>query len=453
MVERLLTKENEERIFKRDKAHRMYTWSVQSQVNPKVIAKAEGCYIWDAEGNRYFDIWSQACYLQIGYGHPRVIEAIKRQAENLCVLGPGLGPGLANETTSGLAEMLCKLAPGDLNKVFFTLSGAEANENAIRMARLFTGKTKILTRYRSYHGGTLGAFSASGDPRRFDIEPVPHGFIHMPDCYCYRCPFEKKYPECDILCAKHLDTVIQMEGDVAAVLMETIVGSNGLMIPPVEYLPMVKQICERHGVLLILDEVMAGIGRSGRWFACEHYGVVPDLMTLAKGISSGYVPIGAVLLSSKVAEFFNDKYLPCGLTFSSHPLACAAGIAALTVMKEEGLVERSEKLGKVLGVELEKLKERHPSAGDVRNKGLWGCIELVSDRVSKKPLVKWNASGSEAKPSNEVSKSLLSSGILPRVRWSYIFIGPPLITTENELSVVIKALDKALVVADGYVGY
>ena len=331
MATRLLSKEDEDRIRKRDRAHRMYSWAVQSKVTPKVIVKAEGCYMWDAEGNRYFDLWSQACYLQIGHQHPRVIEAIKKQAENLCVLRGEA----ANETPSRLAEMLSELAPGDLNKVFFTLDGAEANENAIRMARLFTGKSKILARYRAYHGATLGALSASGDPRRFYAEPTPTGFVHIPDCYCYRCPFEKTYPECNVLCARYVDDVIQMEGNVAAVLVETIVGSNGLLIPPVEYLQVLKQICEKHGVLLILDEVMAGIGRAGRWFACEHYGVVPDLLTLAKGITSGYVPIGAVLISSKIAEFFEDRYFPCGLTFSSHPLACAAGIASLTVMKEE----------------------------------------------------------------------------------------------------------------------
>ena len=446
MPERLLAKENEERISERDKAHRMYSWSVQSSVHPKVIAKAEGCYLWDAEGNRFYDVWAQACYLQIGYQHPRVIEAIKRQAESLCVLGPGL----ANEATSGLSELLCELAPGDLNKVFFTLGGAEANENAMRMARLFTGKSKILTRYRSYHGATLGALSASGDPRRFYVEPAPSGFVHIPDCYCYRCPFEKTYPECDILCARHIDTVIQMEGDVAGVLVETIVGSNGLLIPPPEYLPMLKQICEKHGVLLILDEVMGGIGRSGRWFACEHFGVEPDLLTLAKGITSGYVPIGAVLLSTKVAEFFQDKYFPCGLTFSSHPLACAAGIASLAVMKEESLVERSEKLGNVLDAKLQVLKKRHPSVGDIRCKGLWGCVELVADPISKKPLVGFNASGPEAKPANDISKSLLSQGILPRVRWNQIYIGPPLTTTEEDLMGFTKALDKALEIADGY---
>ncbi len=446
MPKRLLSKESEERIFKRDKAHRMYSWTAQSGANPRVIAKTDGCYIWDGEGNRYFDIWAQTCYLQIGHQHPRVIEAIKRQAENLCVLRAEL----ANETTSRLAEMLSELAPGDLNKVFFTCGGAESNENAIRMARIFTGRSKILARYRSYHGGTLGALSASGDPRRFYTEPTPTGFAHIPDCYCYRCPFEKTYPECDILCARYIDTAIQMEGNVAAVLLETIVGSNGLLIPPPEYLPMVKQICEKHGVLLILDEVMAGIGRSGRWFACEHYGVVPDLITLAKGITSGYVPIGAVLISSKIAEFFEDKYFPCGLTFSSHPLACAAGIASLTVMKEEGLVERSDKLGKVLSSELELLKERHPSVGDVRNKGLWGCIELVSDRASKKPLVRWNAGGPEMKPMNEVTNSLWSQGIFPNRRWNFIFIGPPLISTEENLRDVGKALDEALGVADGY---
>ena len=447
MQERLLSKEHEDRISTRDQTHRMFSWSVQSAVKPMVIAKADGCYLWDAEGTRYFDLWSQACYLQIGYNHPRVIEAIKKQAENLCVLGPEL----SNESTSGLAQMLCELAPGDLNKVFFTLGGAEATENAIRMARLFKGKSKILTRHRSYHGATLGALSASGDPRRFYVEPEAPGFVHIPDCYCYRCPFHKTYPGCNIVCARHIDEVIQLEGNVAAVLVESIVGSNGLLIPPPEYLPIVRQVCDQHGVLLILDEVMAGIGRSGRWFACEHYNVVPDMMTLAKGITSGYVPIGAVLLSSKIAQFFQDRYLPCGLTFSSHPLACAAGIAALTVMREEGLVERSEKLGEFLRAELERFKEKHPSVGDVRNKGLWGCIELVADRASRKPLVRWNASGAENKPMNEVAKSLKSQGMLPRVRWNYIFIGPPLIATEEDLRGVTKALDRALETADGYV--
>ncbi len=425
MATRILSKEDEERILNVDRTHRMYPWAVQSKISSKLITKAKGCYMWDAEGNRYFDLWSQACYLQIGHQHPRVIEAIKKQAEDLCVIRGEV----ANETSGRLAKMLTDLSRGGMSKVFFTCDGAEANENAIRMARLFTGKSKILTRQRSYHGATLGALSASGDPRRFYADPTPTDFVRIPDCYCYRCPFEAKYPECMALCARHIEEVIQMEGNVAAVLVETVVGSNGLMVPPPEYLKIVKEICEKNGALLILDEVMAGIGRTGRWFAYEHYGVVPDLLTLAKGITSGYVPIGAVMLSPKIAGFFDDRYFPCGMTFSSHPLACAAGIASLTVMKEEGLVEKSEKMGLILRSHLERLKERHKCVGDVRNQGLFGCVELVSDRQSKKPLVRWNASAAESKPMAEIAKALQANGIYPNYRWNYIFIGPPLIVT------------------------
>lgn len=446
MVERLLSEEEEERILKRDKANRIYPWSKQSAVNPMVVVKAKGSYLWDARGNRYFDIWSQFCFVNVGHQHPKVIEAIKKQAENICVINPGM----ANETTSTLASMLSECSPRGLNKVFFTLGGAEANEHAIRIARVFTGKFKILSRYRSYHGATLGALSASGDPRRFGAEPIPAGFVHIPDCYCYRCPFEKTYPECDMLCARHIETIIEMEGNVAAVLLEPIVGANGLLIPPVEYLRIVNEICKKHEVLLIADEVMTGFGRTGRWFGCEHYNVVPDLMTLAKGINSGYVPLGAVLFSEKVSDFFENRFLPSGLTYSGHPLACAAAIAAINVIKEEDLVHRSEKLGEILAIELTKLKEHHPSVGDVRNKGLFGCIELVSDRNSKKPLVRWNATGPETEPTNKLSKYLMSREILPRIRWSYFNIGPPLNTNEDDLLRVIKTIDKALEITDEY---
>jgi taurine--2-oxoglutarate transaminase len=355
---------------------------------------------------------------------------------------------MANEASSRLAEMLVQVAPEAMTSVFFTLGGAEANEHAIRMAQVFTGKHKILSRYRSYHGATLGAISASGDPRRFGAEPIPAGFVHVPDCYCYRCPFEKSNPECDLLCARHIETVIELEGDIAAVLIEPIVGANGLLIPPPGYIRMIKEICDRHGVLLIADEVMTGFGRTGRWFACEHDNVVPDLMSLAKGLTSGYVPLGAVILASHVADFFQDRFLPSGLTYSSHPLSCAAGVAVLEVMKDEKLVENSERLGRFLHAELDAIKDRHPCVGDVRNLGLFGCIELVADRERKTPLVPWNSTGSAARPTLEMSKYLMSKGIMPRIRWNYFNIGPPLITTEEELKWVLHTVDEALSITD-----
>jgi taurine---2-oxoglutarate transaminase len=445
MNQRLWSKEKEDVIRERDKLHRIISWCVQSKVNPKVIAKTDGCYLWDAEGNKYFDMWSQLCYLQIGFNNQEVINAIKKQAEELCVLGPNF----TNEATSGLAELLCELAPGDLNKVFFTGGGAEANENAIRMARLYTEKTNIVTRFASYHGATLGALSASGDPRRKYIEPRVNGFIHVPDCYCYRCPFEKEYPACDILCARHIEKVIEVEGNVAAVLLETIVGSNGLLVPPVEYLQIVREICNRHGALLILDEVMAGIGRSGKWFACEHYDVTPDLLTCAKAITSGYIPVGAVLLSKKVSDYFQDRYLPCGLTFSSHPMGCAAGLAALKFMKKENLVERGAALGNKLKENLERLKSKHLSVGDVRCKGLWSCLELVKNQKKKTPL-NWADSEGKVNPMKEISQHFLKNGYLPRLQWNLLLVGPPLIATDEELTSMIEAIDGALEIADRF---
>lgn len=448
MQERLISEADENAILDKYKKYRISPWAVQSKADHRVIGKTDGCFLWDASGNSYYDLWSQFCFVNVGHQHPRVVEAIKNQADTICALNPGM----ANEAAGRLAETLVQVAPEAMTKVFFTLGGAEANEHAIRMAQVFTGKHKILSRYRSYHGATLGAISASGDPRRFGAEPIPAGFVHVPDCYCYRCPFEKSNPECDLFCARHIETVIELEGDIAAVLIEPIVGANGLLIPPPGYIRMVKEICDRHGVLLIADEIMTGFGRTGRWFACNHDNVVPDLMTLAKGLTSGYVPLGAVILASHVADFFQDRFLPSGLTYSSHPLSCAAGVAVLEVMKDEKLVENSERLGRFLHAEIEALKDRHPCVGDVRSLGLFGCIELVADRETKAPLVPWNSTGSAARPTQKMAKYLMSKGIMPRIRWSYFNIGPPLITTEDELKWVLHTVDEALSITDEYAG-
>jgi len=447
MEKRLITKTREEEILEKYKKYRISPWVVQSKTDHRVIAKTEGCFLWDASGNSYYDLWSQFCFVNVGHQHPHVVEAIKSQADKICALNPGM----ANEAAGRLAEEIVQVAPEGMAKVFFTLGGTDANEHAIRMARVFTGKNKILSRYRSYHGATMGALSASGDPRRFGAEPIPAGFVRVPDCYCYRCPFEKSNSECNLLCARHIETVIELEGDIAAVLIEPVVGANGLLIPPPGYIRTLKEICDRKGVLLIADEVMTGFGRTGRWFACEHDNVTPDLMTIAKGLTSGYEPLGAVILASHVADYFQSHSLPCGLTYSSHPLSCAAGVAVLEVMRDEKLIENSERLGRFLETELEAIKDQHPCVGDVRSIGLFGCIELVADRETKTPLVPWNSTGATTNPTKEMTNYLMSKGILPRIRWSYFNIGPPLNTSEDELKWVLHNVNEALSITDEYV--
>jgi taurine--2-oxoglutarate transaminase len=436
------------RIQELDKQHVLHSWSVQNQISPLAVAGAEGRYFWDHEGNRYLDFASQLVNVNLGHQHPKVVAAIKEQAEKLTTIGPPM----AHETRSELARLIAEVTPGDLTMSFFTNGGAEANENAIKLARWYTGRHKIVARYRSYHGATAGAITATGDPRRWPAEPGIPGVVRMLDPYTYRCPAGHPDP-CPVCTgAPHLEEILQYEGpqNVAAVLMETIVGTNGVIVPPDGYLQAIRETCDRHGILLILDEVMAGFGRSGKWFACEHWDVVPDILTVAKGINSGYVPLGAMVINQKLADWVQDKYFAGGLTYSGHVLACASAIASIEAFQEEGIVENSAAMGEVLAEGLRGLAEKHESIGEVRGKGLFWGIELVQDRDTRAPLVPFNAAGAELAPIGAIMKAAMERGLYLMTHWNVIMVCPPLTITREELDEGISILDDVLSIADEY---
>jgi taurine--2-oxoglutarate transaminase len=430
------------RVKADDAKYVLHSWSVQSAIDPIPVAGGEGRYFWDYDGKRYLDFASQLVNLSLGHQHPKVIAAIKEQADRLCAIGPMM----ANEKRSELARLLAEVTPGDLTMSFFTNGGAEANENAIKLARWYTGRDKIVARYRSYHGATAGAISATGDPRRWPAEPGVPGIVRILDPYTYRCPAGHPDP-CPVCTgAPHLEEVLQYEGpqNVAAVILETVTGTNGVIPPPPGYLQSVREVCDRHGILLILDEVMAGFGRTGKWFACENWDVVPDIITLAKGINSGYVPLGAMTVSAKIADWLQDRYFAGGLTYSGHPLACAAGVASIEAFREEGIVENAAAMGEVLGDGLAALADKHKSIGEVRGLGLFYGVELVKDRETREPLVPFNASGESFAPMAKIAKAALANGLYLMTHWNVIIVAPPLTIIREELDEGLEKLDDAL---------
>ncbi len=435
-----------EEIVRLSKQHTLFEWSVQADVAPIPMARAKGVFFWDANGKRYLDFNSQLMSVNIGHGDPRVIQAIKAQADKLVYANPYM----ATEPRAQLGRMLAEIAPGDLNKVFFTLGGSESNENAIRIARLVTGRQKIIARYRSYHGATAGSATLTGDPRRFGAEPGIPGICRVLDPYRYRCSFCQTHPACTMQCLRHVEEVIEYEGpqNIAAVIMETVTGTNGIIIPPDGYLQGLRALCDRHGILLILDEVMSGFGRTGKWFAAEHWQVVPDIMTIAKGLTSSYLPLGGVLMREKVASYFEDHLFYGGLTYNSHPMSCAAAIATLQVYVEDRLIENAERLGRVLSRELERLKQKHPSVGDVRAIGLFSIVELVKDRNTREPLVPYNARLAQMQVMNQINKFFREHGLYTFIRWNNFFVNPPLCITEEQLMEGLGVVDAALEISD-----
>jgi taurine--2-oxoglutarate transaminase len=438
--------ETGERVRELDKHYVLHSWSTQSALNPLAVAGAEGCYFWDYEGKRYLDFASQLINVSIGHQHPKVVAAIKDQADRLCTIGPPM----ANDKRSELARLLAEVTPGDLTMSFFTNGGAEANENAIKLARWATGRQKIVARYRSYHGATAGAMTLTGDPRRWPAEPGIPGVVRMFDPYTYRCP--AGHPDPCPVCSggPHLEEILQYENPntVAAVILETVTGTNGLIPPPPGYLQSIRETCDKYGILLICDEVMAGFGRTGKWFACEHWDVVPDIITLAKGINSGYVPLGAMVIREPLRQWAQDNFFAGGLTYSGHPLACAAGVASIEAFREEGIVENAAEQGAWLGPELEQLAERHPSVGDVRGLGLFWGLELVRDRQTREPLVPFNAAGEAAAPVTRMAKAAMERGLFLFAHWNVIMVAPPLVITREELQEGLQTLDEVLAIAD-----
>jgi taurine--2-oxoglutarate transaminase len=433
-----------------DRTHVFHSWSAQGAIDPMPIAGAQGSYFWDYAGKRYLDFSSQLVNVNIGHQHPRLVAAIQEQAAKLCTVAPSF----ANDKRGEAARLIAELAPGDLNRVFFTNGGAEATENAIRMARLHTGRHKVLSTYRSYHGSTATAITATGDPRRWANEPVAVGVVHFFGPYPYRSAFHATTPEEESARAlEHLRATVELEGPstVAAVLLETVVGTNGILMPPPGYLAGVREICDQYGIVFIADEVMAGFGRCGEWFAVDHWGVVPDLITFAKGVNSGYLPLGGVIISDPIAETFRDRVFPGGLTYSGHPLACASAVASIQIFKDEGIVENARKIGEVvIGPLLNDLAERHPSVGEVRGLGVFWALELVRDRASREPLVPFNASGPAAAPMGAFAAACKERGMWPFTHFNRVHVVPPCTVTEAEVRDGIAILDEALAVADSY---
>jgi taurine--2-oxoglutarate transaminase len=420
-----------------NREYTFFSWSVQSAAAPIPVTRAEGVYFWDVDGKRYIDFSSQLMNLNIGHQHPKVVRAIQEQAAQLCFAHPGM----ATEPRGLLGKKLAEITPGNLKKTFFCLGGAEANENAIKMARFYTGRHKIMARYRSYHGATHGAIALTGDYRRLPVEPAMPGVVHFLDPHCYRCPFGWTRQTCHRECISHVEEVINYEGPdrIAAIIMEGVTGTNGLIVPPDDYWPRIREICDKYDILLISDEVMSGWGRTGKWFAVDNWNVAPDMITTAKGLTSGYVPLGALIVTDKIADYFEDKMLWCGLTYSGHPLACAAAVATIEVYEEDGLIENAVKVGRHLGQRLEDIKARHPSVGDVRYIGLFTALEIVKSKATKEPI----------DPLTETGKFLRANGLFTFIFHNVVFVVPPLCITEAQIDEGLAIVEKALEITDG----
>ncbi len=435
-----------EEIVALTKKHSFFSWSAQGAVNPIPMTKARGVYFWDADGKRYMDMNSQLMCVNIGHGDQRVIDAIKAQAEELAYAGPGM----ATRVRAEIGPMLAAVTPGDLDTFFFTLGGAEANENAIKLARGYTGRHKIVTRYRSYHGATAGAMALTGDPRRWANEPGIPGVVRVFDPYKYRSQLYEEGDSDQAFAQKCLDQIeetIMYEGPetVAAVFIETVTGTNGLIVPPDGYLQGLRELCDRHGILLVCDEVMAGLGRTGAWFACDHWGVVPDLITMAKGLTSAYMPLGAVAISRGIAEFYQDRKFYGGLTYNAHPMSLAAAVANLKVMHEDDLVGHAQRMGAVMTRLMDDLKVKHPSVGDVRSIGLFGAFELVRNQATKEPMAPFNGTSPEMA---KLAAFFKESGLFVFVNWNTFFTNPPLCVSEEELRVAFEIFDEGLSITD-----
>ncbi len=421
------------------KQYTFWSWAAQDSVNPIPMERAEGIYFWTPDGKRYIDMNSQLMSVNIGHGNKKVIRAIQDQAAQLAYAGPSM----ASEPRARIGPLLAKHTPGDLDKFFFTLGGAEANENAIKLARQFTGRQKIIARYRSYHGATAGAITLTGDYRRWANEPGIPGVVRVFDPYRYRCAFCKNNPDgCTMDCLNHVEEVIQYEGPhtIAAIFIETVTGTNGLIVPPEGYVPGLRQLCDKYGILLVCDEVMAGFGRTGEWFAVDHWGVVPDLLTMAKGLTSSYLPLGCVAMSDRIAAHFGQNVYYGGLTYNAHPLSLAAAIATIEVMEEEDIVGNARRVGKVMAQLHDDLKAEHPAVGDVRSIGLFGVLELVKNRETKEPL--------PASDMAKVSAYLKEQGLYHFAPGNLLFTNPPLIITEAELKEAFEIINQALALAD-----
>ncbi|SMB98867.1 aminotransferase class-III [Hymenobacter roseosalivarius DSM 11622] len=439
---------DKQQILQDNLDYTLFSWSKQAGLNPINAERAEGVYVYDRDGKRYIDFSSQLMNVNIGHGNQKVTEAVAAQMQELSYVYPGM----ITKARGDLGRKLAEITPPNLTKAFFTLGGAESIENAIKLARVYTGRHKIVTLYLSFHGASYGAISAGGDPRKLavDSQAMP-GVVHVENPYFYRCPWYSTTPEeCAERAAAHMERVIQYEGpgNVAAILMEGESGTSGCIKYPPTYWQRVRAICDKYGILLIADEVMSGFGRTGKWFGSDHHGVKVDMMAIAKGITAGYLPLGAVMVDEKIAASFDDKPLPLGLTYSAHPVSCAAAVAVLDIYEEENMIENAAEMGKYMDARICDLMGQHPSIGDWRNTGLLGCIELVKNRETREPMAPWNAAPNQMEVMNQVAAKIRELGMYTFVRWNYIFIAPPLNITKEEVEEGLAIISQAVSIAD-----
>lgn len=437
-------------IIKNNLDYTLFSWAKQGNLNPINASHAKGCYIYDRDGKKYLDFSSQLMNVNIGHGNQRITKAVSNQMEKLSYVYPGMATDVRGE----LGKKLAEITPGNLTKSFFTLAGADAIENAIKLARIYTGRHKIISQYRSYHGATYGAVSVGGDPRKFaiDSQAMPN-VVHVENPYAYRCPWHSSsIAECGERALANLERVINFENpdSIAAILFEGESGSSGCIKYPPMYLKKVRAICDKYGILFIDDETMSGFGRTGKMFGIDHHGVTPDILVSAKGLTSGYLPLGVMVVTDTIAKYFDDRPLPLGLTYSSHPVSCAAAVENIKIIQEENLVNNAAKMGTYIELEVEKLKTKHPSIGDFRNTGLLGCIELVKNRTTKEPITEWNAKADAMDITNKMATKIRELGMFTFVRWNWIFIAPPLIVNKAEIDEGLDIISKTIAIADAY---
>jgi len=436
-----------EEILNNNLDYTLFSWSKQKGIDPICVQRAEGVYLYDYNGKRYLDFSSGLMNVNIGHGDQRVTNAVVKQMQQVSYVTPGC----ATEVRGELGKKLAEICPGNLKKAFFTLCGASSIENAIKLARLYTGRYKIISRYRAFHGATYAAMTAGGDPRKLpsDSQQMPN-VVHVEDAYCYRCAWSQQPQSCKLECILHIERVIDFEGpeNIAAILMEGESGTSGCIKYPVGYWTKLREICDKHGILLIADEIMSGFGRTGKWFGFENHGVVPDMVCMAKGITSGYLPFGCLMVTDTIAAKFDDDPLMIGLTYSAHATACAAALEVIKIYETDHLIENAVRLGAYVNTSVDALKKNHPSIGDFRNTGLLGCIELVKNRETKEPLAPYNAPASAMQLMNKVASRLKELGMYTFVRWNYIFIAPPLTITEKQIDEGMTMISEALKIAD-----
>ena len=437
-------------ILSNNLEYTLFSWAKQGGLNPVNAKRASGVYFYDQDDKKYLDFSSQLMNVNIGHGDQRITKAVSRQMKKLSYVYPGM----ATEVRGKLGKKIAEITPGNLKKTFFTLGGAEAVENSIKVARMYTGRHKIISQYRSYHGATYGAISAGGDPRRFpiDAQEAP-GFVHVENPYFYRCPWNtSSMEECGEMAARNIEQIIKYENpdSVAAILIEGESGSSGCIKYPPNYWQLLREIADKYGILLIDDETMSGFGRTGKMFGIDHYGVTPDIMCMAKGLTSGYLPLGAVVLTDTIAKHFDDNPLVIGLTYSAHAVSCAAALENIKILQDEKMVENAAKMGVYMEQEVEKLKEKHPSIGDYRNTGLLGCVELVKNRKTKEPVTPWNAKPSEMEATNRMAAKIKEAGMFTFVRWNWIFTAPPLCVNKDQIDEGIEIISQAIAIADEY---